>query len=854
MKLQSEIKIKITLTILSVLIGLFAAAFAYGIQNFAIMDQAMLYLYGFAIFFFIQIVLTLDWMFSSKSVPQVHTTVSSFKYLPTSEIQYPKDLPIAQTLATMVTPNTYLMPKTPKIALSIIIPTLNEAGNLSSLLRRIDTALTESEITYEVIVVDDHSTDTTQSVIKELVGKYPIQLFTKEGKQGKAFSLIEGFTHANADVIAIIDGDLQYPPEALPVMFKGIQEGIDIAVANRVTHETPIIRRITSKLFMWLFIKLLHGIDYDVQSGMKMFRKEVIRRFPLNPSPWTFDLEFMLKAYHAGYSIASIPVDFKKRQTGKTKVNIFKVARELALSALKLRFVDFGAFPFLPEHEEIKGKGFHYKNIEYVHHTDLEHNKSAITQVNTKQKVFIFTFLFLLLISFVINWHGTLVVFIALLTFLYFADLLFNFFLISRSFTKSPEIRVSQEEIDVVPDSAWPTYTIFCPLYKEWNVVPQFVSAIDKIDYPKDKMQVMLLLEEDDTETIENVKKYDLPSHFVINVVPHSKPKTKPKALNYGMLSASGEYIVVYDAEDVPDPLQMKKAILAFKKANKRTVCIQAKLNFYNPHQNILTRVFTAEYSLWFDLVLTGLQSIHAPIPLGGTSNHFKKETLVKLKGWDSFNVTEDCDLGMRLVKHGYQTAVIDSVTFEEANSDLKNWFSQRTRWIKGYIQSYFVHMRNPSEFFIHWKEPHAITFQLIVGGKILSMFINPVMWFITISYFVFRPIVGPFIESFYPAPVLYMGIFSLLIGNFLYMYYYMIGCYKREQDEIIKYVFLVPFYWLAMSIAATRAVYQVIFNPHYWAKTKHGLHLNNSKAMNQAKKYTGEGNTLKKANPQLAV
>jgi cellulose synthase/poly-beta-1,6-N-acetylglucosamine synthase-like glycosyltransferase len=180
----------------------------------------------------------------------------------------------------------------------------------------------------------------------------------------------------------------------------------------------------------------------------------------------------------------------------------------------------------------------------------------------------------------------------------------------------------------------------------------------------------------------------------------------------------------------------------------------------------------------------------------------------------------------MRLVKQGFKTEIIDSMTMEEANSDMMNWFRQRTRWIKGYIQTYFVHMRTPRQFKNTWTNPHLILFQLVVGGKITSMFINPLMWALTISYFAFRPVIGPFIESFFPPVVFYMGIFSLAFGNFLYMYYYMIGCAKREYDSIIKYTLLVPFYWLGMSLAAWTAVWQMIKDPHYWPKTVHGLHL----------------------------
>lgn len=482
--------------------------------------------------------------------------------------------------------------------------------------------------------------------------------------------------------------------------------------------------------------------------------------------------------------------------------------------------------PFGPVREVEKGKGFFYKGIEYIHHAQLFYSEMAFFRVSHGQHLLIALNVFLLSVGFVTNWHITISIFVAVLMVLYFADLLFNLFLIFRSFFKAPEIKIPDYIVRQVPDTYWPQYTIFCPLYKEWKVLGQFIEAMQKLDYPKDRLQILLLLEEDDVLTIEQVGNYQLPSYFKVIIVPKSLPRTKPKALNYGLRYASGEYVVVYDAEDIPDEDQLKKVVIAFDKSDKKIKCIQAKLNFYNPHQNLLTRIFTAEYSLWFDLVLTGLQSIHAPIPLGGTSNHFRVRDLADLKGWDPFNVTEDCDLGMRLVKRGYNTAIVDSTTQEEANSSLSNWFWQRTRWIKGYIQTYLVHMRKPKEFIRDWKRPDIVTFQLVVGGKVLSMLINPIMWIITISYFLFRPVVGDFIDTFFPPVVLYMGVFSLVAGNFLYLYYYMIGCSKRGYNDIVKYVLFVPVYWLAMSVAACTAIYMLVRNPHFWSKTKHGLHL----------------------------
>ncbi len=482
---------------------------------------------------------------------------------------------------------------------------------------------------------------------------------------------------------------------------------------------------------------------------------------------------------------------------------------------------------------------FTYNRIKYNPHNDLLHRETALYRFSHLQKVILLVGSALLTYFLIINWHTTLIILIGLLTSIYFADLLFNLLLIFKGYSNNPDIRVSKEEIDSYGKD-FPMYTVLCPLYKEGHILPQFITSMSKLDYPKEKLQILLLLEQDDSETIEKAKSMNLPDYIQTIIVPHSNPKTKPKACNYGLKYATGEFVVIYDAEDVPESNQLKQAVIAFNNSDRNIACIQAKLNFYNPHQNILTRIFTAEYSVWFDLVLTGLQSINAPIPLGGTSNHFKTNTLRELGGWDAFNVTEDCDLGIRLVKKGYRTAILNSTTYEEANSNVMNWYRQRTRWIKGYIQTYFVHMRYPREFISHYKDPHIITFQLIVGGKVTSMLINPLMWILTITYFIFRPIVGESIESLFPAPVFYMSIFSLIVGNFLYVYYYVVGCAKRNHDDIIKYIVFVPFYWLGMSVAAYTAIIHLIYKPHHWAKTVHGLHLNNSKGESQAASIIG--------------
>jgi glycosyltransferase XagB len=479
-------------------------------------------------------------------------------------------------------------------------------------------------------------------------------------------------------------------------------------------------------------------------------------------------------------------------------------------------------YPVQPQTQQ--AASFNYKGQTYTPHTELPKRELALDRLSRGQIATLTVIVGAISVGLVWDWHMTLVVLISVITFLYFVDLIFTLFLVSQSLVKAPEIKVTSKEI--ASRREWPKYSVMCPLYKEPEILPQFSRAMRQLTYPKDKLEVLLVLEEDDAATRKKVIQMALPDYFKVVVVPQSAPKTKPKACNFGLNLATGEYAVIYDAEDIPEKDQLKKAVLGLEKLGQSVFCLQAKLNYYNINQNLLTRMFTLEYSLWFDLVLTGLQKVGAPIPLGGTSNHFRTTDLKALCGWDPFNVTEDADLGIRIAKLGYKTAILDSTTMEEANSKMGNWLRQRSRWIKGYAQTYFMHMRSLRDWNGSRSRWDVVVFQLVVGGKVTSILINPILWGMTIVYMAFRPAVGGFIESLYVAPVFYMGLFSLVIGNFLYMYYYMMGAAKRDQWELIPYSLLVPFYWLAMSFAGYYALFELLTRPHYWQKTKHGLHL----------------------------
>ncbi len=713
--------------------------------------------------------------------------------------------------------------------ISIVVPVWNEEGNILPLLKRIQNTFKNTPYSFEILFVDDHSSDTTTSLIKRYSKTYSAKLLIKEGKKGKAYSLHEGIQNAEGAIIAILDADLQYPPEAIPQMAEKLHSShADIIVANRkVEKENSKLRRFLSTSFRKVFGQYAFGLKADVQSGLKVFKKSVYQAVQYAPkSGWTFDLEFLHKSFQAGFIITDFDIAFTARKNGKSKVSSIATSWEIGFNALQTRLKPLTPLLIQPtEKGSMRGAGVGYKRQRYITHSTLSHTQSALTTITTPQRIVIFSLLLIVGISLIFTPLLAMQVIIGILSFVYFLDTAFNFFLVMKSLHSPQEITSTDEEIKKLDTRLLPVYSILCPLYREAHVIPQFLEAIEKLDYPKNKLDVLLLLEEDDADSVAKVERMYLPSYVRVVVVPHSMPKTKPKACNYGLSFAKGEYLVIYDAEDMPDPLQLKKAYLGFQKVGEKVLCLQAKLNYYNPHQNLLTRFFTAEYSLWFDVTLTGLQAAGTSIPLGGTSNHFRTKDLFSLEGWDPFNVTEDADLGIRLFKRGYKTAIIDSVTLEEANSNVFNWIRQRSRWIKGYMQTYLVHTRDNASF-IKKSWYHALLFHLNIGGKIAFILINPFLWTATLSYFILYRFVGPTIESLYPSWIFYMALTSLVFGNFMFVYYYMIGTAKRDQWSLIKYIYLIPLYWLLISWSGFVALYQLIFKPHYWEKTIHGLHL----------------------------
>ena len=453
---------------------------------------------------------------------------------------------------------------------------------------------------------------------------------------------------------------------------------------------------------------------------------------------------------------------------------------------------------------------------------DREPLVSAKRVLTDRQRKWGIGFVAVLLVGCVLDLQATASAVVSFITLFYVGAIIYRLILFRASNRSGTTEIVSDEVARAVPDESLPIYTVLIPAYREPEVINELIQRVTLFEYPPDRLDVKLLVEADDRETIEAVDDAMPGDQFELVLVPPAEPRTKPKALNYGLTLARGEFVAIYDAEDEPEPLQLRRAAVVLGRLGPDIACVQAKLTYHNPMQNMITKWFTIEYALWFSFFLPGLASMHAPIPLGGTSNHFRRVALQALGAWDPYNVTEDADLGIRMFREGYSVRVLESETYEEANSDFVNWMKQRSRWLKGYLQTYAVHLRQPREVRreLGWKG--FMHFTMFVGGTPILAIINPIFWLMTLLWFVAHP---PFIQELFPAPVYYLGLLSWAFGNFLLVYVTVMSCRVANKPELLVPALLVPLYWVMMSMAAVKALSQLVGAPTFWEKTVHGLH-----------------------------
>ncbi|MBC2771588.1 glycosyltransferase [Rhizobium sp. AQ_MP] len=367
-----------------------------------------------------------------------------------------------------------------------------------------------------------------------------------------------------------------------------------------------------------------------------------------------------------------------------------------------------------------------------------------------------------------------------------------------------------------------PIYTVMVALYREADVVPQLLAALDKLDWPRSLLDVKLVCETDDFATIEAIRQAKPGPHVEVVVVPAMAPRTKPKALTYALAGARGAFLTIYDAEDRPHPQQLREAYHAFRLGPPDLACLQAPLVIGNARDSWISAVFALEYSALFRRLLPALGYHRMPLPLGGTSNHFKTELLRESGGWDPYNVTEDADLGMRLYRMGYRSSTLTLPTHEDAPTEFRVWLAQRTRWYKGWLQTWLVLMRNPLQTVHDMGWPAFLVFQLLVGGMLVAALSHPGL-IVFLTLLVISLLQPPSTEpSLFTTMMLAMDIFNIL-GS--YAIFFVLGATpmtKNEKADVGWKWMTIPVYWMAVSLAAWKAVVELRLKPFHWNKTPH--------------------------------
>lgn len=366
--------------------------------------------------------------------------------------------------------------------------------------------------------------------------------------------------------------------------------------------------------------------------------------------------------------------------------------------------------------------------------------------------------------------------------------------------------------------AVWPRYTVVAALYHEAEVVGQLIERLSRIDYPADRLQGLLVLEAHDQETIAAARATSRPDWLELFVVPAGKPQTKPRALNCALACATGDLLTVYDAEDDPDPLQLREAAARFAAdPTGKLACLQAPLRIRRRGPGadaspFLDRQFAAEYASLFETTLPGIARLGLPFPLGGTSNHFRTDVLSAVEGWDAWNVTEDADLGFRLWSRGWKLGVISRPTWETPPGGLDNWLPQRTRWLKGYMQTWGVHTRAPWR--LGWRGTVALV--LTVGAGLVSAALHG----LSLAWVAATVLVSLMAGLPPETPALALSV--LVLGAASAWLSCAIGARRAGVPYGPADMIAAPAYWALLSLAFVHAAWRLVLDPFAWDKTRH--------------------------------
>lgn len=364
-----------------------------------------------------------------------------------------------------------------------------------------------------------------------------------------------------------------------------------------------------------------------------------------------------------------------------------------------------------------------------------------------------------------------------------------------------------------------PIVSILVPLYQEREIATTLMRWLARLDYPPERLDVLLVIEQDDGLTRAALSSMPLPGWARIITIPEGSPRTKPRALNFALNFARGTIIGIYDAEDRPESDQIFRVVQRFAQLGPDTACLQGQLDYHNARHNLLSRLFAIEYAIWFRVLLPGVQRLGLVVPLGGTTLFLRRAALADVGGWDAHNVTEDAELGLRLARHGYRTEILDTTTFEEANAAVFPWIRQRARWQKGYLLTWAIAMRRPVMLWRDLGMGRFLALQVQFFCAVSGFLIAPLLWSLMIKPFGFAHPLDAVVTPFGYGVLATMFVASVVLSMSLALY----ATRARHLRRLRLYIPLSELYFLLGTLSAWRATAEMLLRPFFWAKTRHG-------------------------------
>jgi cellulose synthase/poly-beta-1,6-N-acetylglucosamine synthase-like glycosyltransferase len=705
---------------------------------------------------------------------------------------------------------------------SVIVPCANDHKWLPGCLDRVEEALRGTEFSYEILVVDDRSRDGTAAYVRSQEGSRPVRFVEKKGQKGRAISIKEGLDAATGGLVVLLDPDLRCPPGAFVEMLRMLKQN-DVVVANREVY--PFFAyAVFSRAYRWLVGRLLLTVEADVRSGLKMFKRSLMSAMRFAPEfdpRLGFDAFLLYHAKRAGWVVNVVSVAYTRPMFHHGVRGAITSRASLVAGALTLRFYHLSRwmFPFLypPQPQEYFEAGFTNIN-DYLFLAPEQSAKGHLTR-----EVYLLIFYTLLIIA---AWFALIELatgksfawsFFFHIAIIQFILIAFKFYVVWITFQLPP-----QPPRMLTPDEmgGLPMISVILPVYKEKEIIPQLCARMSEMHYPPDKLDMIFIFEEGDDETIQAFLDHEKPAHFKGLVSPDVKPKTKPKALNVALRETKGDLLVIFDAETLPDPDQFLKVVSAFR--NDPTLdYIHCRIDVYNSDMNAITKLYAAEFAFFYNFFLPGLATVHSPTPISGHSVYFRREQLIKVGGWDAYNLAEDCDIGIRMFRKGYKNAtVLDSYSWEQSTTNVRDWLKQRTRWMQGFVQTSMVNLRYPA---LLWKDlgglRNMLMFMFHVPGGVFLNGINLVQWCMLGFWYFTR---DPQIQTIFTDVLLYLSVTSFFVANVAFTYFNLVGLFWRRYFSIVPYALFSFLYWLLLSYATLRAILRFFRQESTWDKTYH--------------------------------